>query len=859
MPLPGVGGGGRSNVIDELFVRIGYKTDAASLRRVDQRLQAAKVRLNALSGQFMRFGLAGAGAMFDVTRTAMKFDKAMKLLEARGKDLTQDQLRFLRGQALDVSSRIGLNADEVVDAQIKLKQLGLEYKAIRDLTPSVANVAFATRIEGVTTEEVAKYASIIMQTFGVSAGDVGEKLDVMLHAATRSPAAFRELGEAMQYSAKTAALAELSFESYIASVAGLAGAGRSPEAASQGLQTIISKFAKAAVSEKSAASFRGTKILTQALKAVNLTPQNLLGAWEGAAKPDKLFAVLDLINKMSGGDTDKLIAIFSVLGGESYAPAVAHLAQNIGTARENTDAFADSLGYADRQARIMMEGLSGKWELLKAGYDTLKNRLSSLGSNQFLIRLMDALNGVLVELNRTDTQGRLVNERLLTMASSTMIFLTSLLALGGALRLVGYLLGGLSAMTRLAAIFRPTQLLTKSGKARYAMQGGKMVPLTGPSQFMRAWGKVVPRVVGFLGRITRFLGGPLAAVAGIAAVGLVKHWKDALDWLKRGLYGLNERLRGVSSDWNWEWLAEGLGGVVSFIGDELLSMYGLFRDFIAWLKDKMTLSDEELALGYVESKRALETMQPELAQASEDEAAAKAELAKRDEALRVAEQRRFTHAQALTEMIGRGRPESELDAQSKALSAADKQFSDAVSAQVTAAEAHQAANKRLAELNREAEGYESTIRQSEETAALRFRRKEDPRAGLHYQGADTYGSGGMDYRPTEGFEPTEPLLKRMFSWITDSGAQRAAGGSAGLETALGSGLTPALAGAPYANTGTPRGAGPKITMQNETVINQEIGAGMSPEDVAAATRRGVEEGYGALGRRIVESFNSEES
>ena len=122
---------------------------------------------------------------------------------------------------------------------------------------AISQTAVATKLP---TEEVARYVRTIQNIWG---GSAVEAMDTVLRIANRSPASFRSLGSAVQYSGQAAKDAGLSLETYMALLAGMAGAGRDVESVSQGLVGLWGRLAKA-----QEGIGRGGKIVIDAMNAV---------------------------------------------------------------------------------------------------------------------------------------------------------------------------------------------------------------------------------------------------------------------------------------------------------------------------------------------------------------------------------------------------------------------------------------------------------------------------------------------------------------------------------------------------------------------------------------------------------------
>lgn len=827
-------GFGSGQVIDNLFVRIGFHVDQAGIRGMNRTIDRVRSSLNKAASAFTRFGLVGAGAIADVMRTSLSFDKALKKLQAVSPDIDTSQLRELSEQAIRVSSKIPLNASDVVEAQTELSKLGLEFEAIRSLTPIVAQASFAT---DTSLADAARYAAVIRSTFGVAADEVGTKIEAMLMAASRSPTTFQALGESLRFSAKTASQFGLTFESYIATLGLFAESGRSAEEASQGFNQAMGQILTVVNATTTDAKLRGAQILDEALKIVGLRSSHVIGAYRNAREGDQFNAVLSLIQDAAKGDQTKVATVMKILSGSAtYGPALSVAAENVSKIREETVALGDAAGEAKRQVDIQMQGLSGAWERVKAGYDTLKTRLGQTGVDSFLFRLLDGTARLLDELTRTDSAGRLVYERFLTMAAGSLVLLSSLLALGAAIRAVSFALGGLKFATAIGGFFLPVRKLSKAGKP--VTKDGKSVFL--PSKASTLWQRFLKIVrsgqgiigklaQGFLrfGKIAGRVFNPLGAIIASFLFGIVTNWDRVVAYLKRGFNlfkpgWIDELFKGNFS--GWDFLKDGLLGVIGYIQDELHALKDSFVSIFDWIDEKLHGSKkaEDIALTYSESTEALKVAEAKRKEAMEAvEKAAKEQVASGQERTVLAE-RHGTFAEALSGLLairkaGRDISQDAIDYASERETEVRRSLVVAVETDEGKLAALQSARAALAQIDAEIASHKMAIEDAE-TRALIGARRAGPLRPHAYEGTAMHP--GFDPR----FANREPYPVQA---------------------------------APIVGPNIPAGKGASVRQQNEITLNLEFAPGATPEDFRQEISRVGDELGGRLGRRLVEAFNTE--
>ena len=379
-------------------------------------------------------------------------DTEQSLLRMRAElGLTEDQMKTLREEALRVGSTLPLNTADIVNAQRAYGKLGATFgEIIRDV-PAIAGAAVST---GLQPEQVARYARIVQNVFG---GDPQENLDIMVRLASRSQGDFLAFGEALQFSGQSAADAGLDFKTYIATLGGLAGSGRSVESVSQGLAGIWAKLAKA---EEGIGP--GGKVVQKAFEGVGISMADVNATMDGTA--DGFVRLLELINDAGLSPTQRT-ALLSTLAGDTYASAVSSAVQNTEVIRRLLGESALAPGEIGRQMDILMSGASGGIMIMMAQIDTLLNRLAELGVLKAIQNFTKAVSVLIGWLTKTNEEGDLVNRRWLQMIHIVATALASLLAVAVALKVTTFALSGFVLLVKAARgvvwLWRNALILTR--------------------------------------------------------------------------------------------------------------------------------------------------------------------------------------------------------------------------------------------------------------------------------------------------------------------------------------------------------------------------------------------------------------
>ena len=539
-------------ILDTLVTRLVFQGDLTQLQRIDRQVDRFKVGLNTAARGFTAAGAAFAAATGAILRGTMDTDRAMNQLAARTGASTAQLQRF-KDQAYDIGSGLPLNTADIIEAQTSMIQLGNTMGETYDALPAIANTAVAS---GESIADVARWATVAKNTFNVTGDEMSNFLNVMLKAETILPATMRGMGEGLQFSSQTAKDAGLSWQEYMATLGMLGGAGREVEAASQGLQMVLTNLGRGATG-----GLRGGELIKKAFGVLNIGIEEVKRSMDIEAGGGGFIEVLELIQSSVGDMTQsknraKLTAFMAALGGATYAPAMQYLVQNTDQLRGKveilTGAYADNSEHI-RQTKERMKGASGAWDSFLAQIDTLNNKLADAGLGQAFEGLLRGASDWIERAHSADTST-------LTLVSRVLAFGSSLLVVGGALKVAAILIGPLWAGSKmLGAVMLWLSRVTGVAAAAQWIWNGAL-----------AWGSKVAlgtriglAALAAWETITRLLRGAAAAqwllnvamlaspigliVAGIAVLGaaiagLVVYWdevtgavKKAWDWTRKML------------------------------------------------------------------------------------------------------------------------------------------------------------------------------------------------------------------------------------------------------------------------------------------------------------------------------------
>ena len=422
------GFGGRGTVLERFITEYVFRGDTRFLGQLEGRVDRVKRGLDSFARTAGIVGGVAAAGLGIVSKAGLGTEAA--LLRTRAAlNLTEEQMRTLREESLRVGSALPLNTADIVNAQQAYGKLGATFEEILSDIPAIAGAAVAT---STPVEEVAQYARIIQNVFG---GDVTQNLNSMLRVANRSPATFRALGESLQFGGAAAVTAGLDFETYLATLGGMAAAGRGVESVSQGLTDIFGRLA----------SFqedvgRGGKLVEDAFGSLGFDLNQVKDTLDGTS--EGFLRLLELIDNANLTGTE-LLALSRALAGSSYASAFVFAVENPDEIRRLVGEAGESAGDIERQLEIILQGASGGITKLTALVDTVLNRLSEFGALDGIVKFTGFINNMLTALTATDEQGNLVNETILKFINYVLWGGAVLLGMAFAAKVLSFVFGPL--------------------------------------------------------------------------------------------------------------------------------------------------------------------------------------------------------------------------------------------------------------------------------------------------------------------------------------------------------------------------------------------------------------------------------
>ena len=422
-----------ATVLDRFVTEYLFKGDYAALNRIESRVARVRKGLDKFAGKATIFGIGAIANLAGVALAGVKTSHAINDLRA-SVELTADEVERFKNRAYELGSQLPLNTADIIDAMKAYIKLGNSADEAYEAIAAIAYTATATKNP---IEEVARYASVGLNTFQKEASYTVTLLDQMARMEDASAASFRDIGEALKFSSQAASDLGLETHQYIGLLGAVSAAGRSASEVSQSLNQMFQRLARA----KIGGIGRGAAILKRGMGALDVDVDELLEAFEDG----QMIGVFKLINKAwiaKGRDNMRLTAALSSLAGAN-APSLSYAVQNIEEIERITAEAFNSVGESAYDASIMMSGLGGSLDSIKAQIDTLTNILSDAGIGGAVSGFLFKLSAMVAWLAETDAEGNRLHGTLLRVTAVIMVASTGVLVLAIAAKALSFVLGGL--------------------------------------------------------------------------------------------------------------------------------------------------------------------------------------------------------------------------------------------------------------------------------------------------------------------------------------------------------------------------------------------------------------------------------
>lgn len=331
---------------------------------------------------------AGAG-IADTIQTYADFEAAMSEVKAIS-GATSEEFAQLTEKANQMGAVTKFTASESAEAFKYMAQAGWDAKEMMDGIEGLMALAAASGEDLGTTSDIVTDA---LTAFGMAAKDSGRFADVMAKAASATNTDVAKMGDTFKYVAPVAGALGYSIEDTAVAIGLMANSGIKASQAGTSLRSLLTNL---------------THPVGQAADAIDELKISITNA-DGSVKPlsQTLQELREKIRALSESERAQYAAMLAGQEGMSGLLAIVNASDQ--DFADLTEQINNSSGAAQEMADIMMDNLSGKFELFTGALDSMK---MSLGEKfkPYLIEALDWLtnkvpdveNALLTAMNSFD-------------------------------------------------------------------------------------------------------------------------------------------------------------------------------------------------------------------------------------------------------------------------------------------------------------------------------------------------------------------------------------------------------------------------------------------------------------------------
>lgn len=345
------------------------KTWKVTLKAVDLVTSPVRRVFGLLKSPLVAAGVtisAGAG-IADTVQTYADFEAAMSEVKAIS-GATSQEFEQLTEKANQMGAVTKFTASESAEAFKYMAQAGWDVREMMDGIDGLMALAAASGEDlGITADIVTD----ALTAFGLSAKESGRFADVMAQAASATNTDVAKMGDTFKYVAPVAGALGYSIEDTAVAIGLMANSGIKASQAGTSLRSLLTNL---------------TRPVGQAEDAINALGISITNT-DGSVKP--LSQTLQDLRAKFGALTDSEKAQYAAMlaGQEGMSGLLAIVNASDQEFESLTEQINNSSGAAQKMADVMMDNLSGKFELFTGALDSMK---MSLGE-KFKPYLIEAL------------------------------------------------------------------------------------------------------------------------------------------------------------------------------------------------------------------------------------------------------------------------------------------------------------------------------------------------------------------------------------------------------------------------------------------------------------------------------------
>jgi TP901 family phage tail tape measure protein len=399
-------------VLESRAFEAGMRRAREEMEESSRSANRTRDSLDAIQKASLAVGTAVVAGIGASVKVASDFEQAMAKVKAVS-GATDEQFIALEKTARELGATTQFSASEAAEGMNFLAMAGFEVSEIVASMPGVLNLAAAAAVDLGTSSDI---VSNIMTGFGMSAGETGRAVDVLVAAMTTANTDLPQLGQAMKYVAPVASALGLDIEDTATAIAKMSDAGIQGSQAGTALRAMLLSL---------------TNPTGQTVKAMEDLGIKVTDA-DGAMKP--LPELIGHISERMDGMTEAQLTqtAAQLVGTEAASGFLALLSVGEDGLADYAGELRNSAGAAEEMAKIQNDTVNG-------AFKAFQSALSEVGisvGREFLpvIRdLVDRGTDILRIFGELDPRTVALGLKMAGAAASVGIAVTSLLKLGTAI------------------------------------------------------------------------------------------------------------------------------------------------------------------------------------------------------------------------------------------------------------------------------------------------------------------------------------------------------------------------------------------------------------------------------------------
>lgn len=523
---------------------------------------AARMRsLNTVSRSIRSGGLGGVmtgvgGGMLShrVTSTLLNYEKAMNevmsnMVRALGPD-GEVLLKGVAGGAAESAAMIAklrsetqriarvsiFSPTEVAGGLLELARAGFKAEQSLRMLHPVMRLAGAANVDAARATDI---ATNIQNNFKIGAEQTAKTVDLLAMAVSNTNMNISQLGTAMEYAGPSSFASGRSLQETVAIIMTLATVGQKASKAGTTLARQLESL------------YKKSGPATKALKAIGLTQDDFL------TRDGKTLRFVDILQKFNQASkkfgNKKVLSAIQALMGSRGGRGAKVLKDMIPLIQKNMKLLALAEGRAKLMERVMMSGVYGAYEQMRASLIELVIKLGDAGLSDVLTKAADAVKSVANAISALspETKKFLGYALAITMALSALIIPLGIFAMAlGALAPAAAMAAlGLNRIVKIAAL---PFFATIGAAAGYVSRLLAAIPFG-------------PKATDFISYYARAFAGFTAI--GLAIQGVVEYFSEIKSFFSGFFSGIAKNWQGSELQQALSWVSGTLESIVKYLAD----------------------------------------------------------------------------------------------------------------------------------------------------------------------------------------------------------------------------------------------------------------------------------------------------